>query len=78
MRSRLLSIETTLGLGVGFREIDQRMALADLLARLIFAVKLVDVLDELAVQQMQRNVLRTDAACIRRNRCSARRHGTRG
>ena len=38
--------------------VDERSAASDLCARLIFAVELVDVLDELAVQKVKRDVLR--------------------
>ena len=75
---RLPSSATIGGLAVALIEVLQRMALADLRAGLIIAVERVDVLDELAVEQMQRNALRDIRGCIRRSRCSVRPHGRRG
>ena len=49
---------------VGECVINQRMTLADLLACLIFAVKLVYVFDELAVEKLKRNTLGTYSAAL--------------
>ena len=44
------------GFGVILREADKRMLHFRVFACLIFSVKRVDILDELAVQQVERNV----------------------
>ena len=52
------------GLAIALIEVLQRMALADFIARAVFAVEFIDILDEFAVKQMQRDALGADTAAL--------------
>ena len=60
------------GFGVILREADQRMLHFRVFACLIFSVEGVDILDELSVQQMERNVFRTYSGAFAAVGASAR------